>query len=531
MLRNRIRRAVLGGTLAASLVVLLAFAGAADAQCGGAAWKADFSPPDAVMSAADRAINATDTVVDTIVSAGIFRGGQSWNMESFSPLELEPSATAKFQVVDGLGPFTPELGTSRRLLVQETTPALAPNDAGAEPFFVRREGAITATGWIDQAFCDLVMEGDVNTEGGRDGRGSSSRQGLMARWDKGNNFYWFYVNFVTGEYAIWRAKSLGEQITVPGSQGTVEGFDSTRPYRLRFELVGDTLRGQVFSYSSNGTLEKVGDTGEVKDSDPHLQGVSGFLAELAMERPFEPLEASFANLSARPLIDRDPREPFEPKVDTQRQQPVDPASYASLFEAASSFERCGIAQGALARYDEVLEVYPEHVPSLKGKAWLLATAEDSRLRDPSRSVDLAQQAFNLALQSNNTRHQKRMKTVYDRSYFVELAYVLAAGYAAEGDFQTVDDSLSGDTDSTSAALTVDWALTLARDIDAEQGSNYSRELVRYGEKALEAYRAQQALYGVELPGVASLSDAACTDLADGQETDGSPSRPVLAPGG
>jgi hypothetical protein len=235
----------------------------------------------------------------TIKTAGeISNAGVTINLESFSALCLEPSATASFNV---LGPQTRALTKSsnrHHVVFDETKPALTANP-NKEPFYTRAEGAISAFAWVDGKFSNLLLSGEVNTDGGPGGKGAFSRQGLMARWDQGNNFYWFYIDFSNGHYGILRSRFFGVMEDLPGSGGTVKGFRSTKSYFLEFELKGDTATGRIYEETASGQKGALASqTPAVKDAEPFLTGINGYLAEISMANPFKPLHASFGQLSA-----------------------------------------------------------------------------------------------------------------------------------------------------------------------------------------------------------------------------------------
>lgn len=221
--------------------------------------------------------------------------GREVYFESFSPLELEPSVTAAYRLEEG------------EVIFNDTQPAIRPNPNGPPPY-LRAEGTISAITWVDETFSDVRMTGEFNTQRAD----VKSRQGLMARWDNGNNHYWFYVNFATGTYGIVRSRFFGVlMIDLPGSAGPIENFKSTNTYYLEFELRGDVARGRVYEQRPNGRRIPVGDTGDVVDEDPFLAGVSGTLFELwgdpagedslAVESIFVPLHGSYANVTATAL--------------------------------------------------------------------------------------------------------------------------------------------------------------------------------------------------------------------------------------
>jgi hypothetical protein len=220
------------------------------------------------------------------------------NLESFSALCLEPSASATFQVK---GPQTRALTKSanrNHVVFDESKPALTRNP-NKEPFYNRGEGAISAFAWVDGKFSNLLLTGEVNTDGGIGGKGAFSRQGLMARWDQGNNFYWFYIDYSTGTFGILRSRFFGIMADLPGSHSTLKGFKNTKSYFLEFELKGDTLQGRVYEQNASGEKGAlVAQTPQVKDSDPFMTGINGYLAEISMGNPFKPLHASFGQLAA-----------------------------------------------------------------------------------------------------------------------------------------------------------------------------------------------------------------------------------------
>ena len=239
----------------------------------------------------------------TIKSAGEIRAeGVVMNLETFSALCLEPSTSATFQV---LGPETRAMTKSSRsnhLVIHELKPALKENP-NKEPFFTRAEGAISAFTWIDGSFTNPLLSGEVNTDGGPSGKGSFSRQGLMARWDQGNNFYWFYIDYSNGTFAIMRSRFFGvmENLADDGGKNTwpVPNFKNTQSYLLEFELKGDTMKGRIYAQTAAGAKSTlVTETPLLRDKEPFAAGISGFLTEASINKPFEPLHGSFGTLSS-----------------------------------------------------------------------------------------------------------------------------------------------------------------------------------------------------------------------------------------
>lgn len=253
---------------------------------------------------AGQAWRANFPTATTVKSAGEYRGsGQHpvLRMESFSSLCLEPSATASFRVVEDKArrSLAPE-GTTNYVVFQDTQPGLQKNP-NPPPFYQRAPGTVSAFAWGPGEFSDVMLTGEFNLSGGADRKGAQSRQGLMARWDHGNNHYWFYINFNSGTYGIVRSRFFGVLMDdLPGTTGKVRNFGNTKPYYLEFQLVKDRVRGKAFERTSDGKLDMVGDTGWVQDANPQMSGVSAVLFETWIEAPFVPLEGSFANLTSTP---------------------------------------------------------------------------------------------------------------------------------------------------------------------------------------------------------------------------------------
>lgn len=252
------------------------------------------TPAQPAAATEGRAWSSRFTQIAKIPSAGKYKADVEWNFESFSPLCLEPSFTAVYTVG--------KLPNKNHIVFNDTNSGLKPNPA-PPPFFTRGEGAISAFGWVDSKYSDVRVTGEINTaaEAGNVAKPAKSRQGLLARWDQGNNYYWFNVNFATGSFGITRSRFFGVMDNLKGSVGDVKDFSNSKSYYLEFEMLGPVAHGRVYELDAAGNKKLVGDTGDVVDPEPHQQGVAGVLAELAFEAPYEPLQASFANVSASPI--------------------------------------------------------------------------------------------------------------------------------------------------------------------------------------------------------------------------------------
>ena len=428
-------------------------------------------------------------------------GGVIWILESFSPLELEPSGTANFVATSRPDPTRKSLLPNEgRLRFSDSRPGLIqnPEAKGDDPVFLRADGSITAMGWVDQEFTDLAVSADVNVEGGADGNGSFSRQGVMARWDKSNNFYWFFVDFAKGEYAIWRTSYFGQQKTLPGSLGKIEDFDNTKRYHLEFELRGADLRGRVYDRSEPGTRGKlVGDTGTIVDKDPQYRGVSGVLAELSQAAPFVPLEGSFSMVQSKSLAQD---APLKSKVaDLMANVRRNPESFSAHRELAKAQARSGQIRDAVNSYREALLRAPTDVESLNNLAFLQATSADESIFNPAEAVANAELAFDTIMRAMNTRHTEEIVTQYSKTYLLKVAYTQAAAYAANKQLTETEPIIGGDTDAGVAYAVIDWATEVARNEHLKFNTKQTGDLVSRFEEARSLFDQGKALIGVSQP--------------------------------
>lgn len=235
-------------------------------------------------------VTLSRTTAAPIASAGIYTapGQPRLLLDSFSALLMEPSTSATFAVRTVRG--------RNQMVFRDTRPALTRSTES--PGFRRSMGALHANARIDgPAMKNVVLTVDVNTSGGIQGRGATSRQGLLTRWDLATKWYWLGVNFATGTTFIVKFEPGGSMRELEGSIVKIENFDAKQSLFLVGTVIDDTLQLEVFDSSDRKV--KRADTGRVRDGQaPHLEaGAQAFMAELAFERRFDPLEASFANLS------------------------------------------------------------------------------------------------------------------------------------------------------------------------------------------------------------------------------------------
>jgi len=435
-----------------------------------------------------------------IRAAGEYDGEQVWELESFSALELEPSESATFRIFLGAG--------EREMVVDETKPGLIPNEDGGEPFFKRGEGAISALGWVETPFADVRVSADVNTEGGPQGKGAESRQGVIARWNEGNSYYWYYIDFSTGKYEILRSEGLGIFEPFLKSVGEVEGFDNRKPYRVLFEVLGGTLWGRVYDVDRNGKLGGlVGDTGKITDPEPLRDGISGVLTELALGAPFTPLEGSFARVSSVPISTR------RPDISPARQATGPLPSDARLAEALD-LAASGREGEAAERLEAMLEASPSEPRVLSRLAWVYATSPG--LDRAPRSLELAQQAVDEVLRELN----ETPTSTAGIDELVRAGLSLAAAYAANGNFdpqiseaevrQRAMAPPEGVSMSQAARALASskgggaiafgqWADEVTDHLLATRPSPETRALAQAADRALAAFTAGETLTNVPLP--------------------------------
>jgi len=222
------------------------------------------------------------TARGALKAQGEYAGSERWQFESFSLNMLQPSPTAAIQVEPA----------RRALVIQDPAPGLKQNPA-APPPWSPAAGSISVTGWVNVKFADVVVRGTVNAAGGS--AGSRSRQGLLARWDRHHSYYWFYVDFSSGQATIGKQQpGTATAVPLPGSEVAIPGFQKTAAYQLELEVVGPKLKGRIFDRKGKLLVE----TAEIEDATPHACGISGVNAELSLNAPFAPLSASFAGVSA-----------------------------------------------------------------------------------------------------------------------------------------------------------------------------------------------------------------------------------------
>jgi tetratricopeptide (TPR) repeat protein len=118
---------------------------------------------------------------------------------------------------------------------------------------------------------------------------------------------------------------------------------------------------------------------------------------------------------------------------------INPNYADAHYNLANTFLRIGRVEEALAHYSKVFEIDPNNVEAMNNMAWVLATWPETRIRDGTKSVDLAERADALTNRNNPV-----------------ISVTLAAAYAEAGRFpdalKTAERALKLATDQGNTAL-------------------------------------------------------------------------------
>jgi hypothetical protein len=214
----------------------------------------------------------------SITRSGTYNGDNLWTFLSTAAVSLNGSPTAFFTVANN------------QLTTGDPTAALAPNPNPPPPF-IPLSGSISNLAYIPSIFSDQVVTANVNVNVPVGAAGSSSRQGVMARWDFAENFYWLALDFFSGSVAIEKFGNDAAFATL--FESPVKGFDNKQSYKLQFTLMGSTLQGMVFDSVGNLILA----TGPIVDPQSIANGASGLLTEVSSNALYTPIRGSFSNFS------------------------------------------------------------------------------------------------------------------------------------------------------------------------------------------------------------------------------------------
>jgi hypothetical protein len=274
-----------GGTLAVSLGLALALG----TGCAPRASNRGVDPPAITGPGGWRATFPANLTHVALRSAAAYTpGAVTLSLDSATPLTSLPNRTGAWAVQPNQAdPFR------GHVVFQDSVPGLSANPANREQPFTRRNGSITAAITVIQEMIDARISVKVNVTGGPAGRGSSSRQGPMLRWNGANEYIACFVDFGTNEVYLWAARNAFEFDTL-GRQTVA--LDNTKSYRVDFEVRGRASHCKV----DDGTTV-VADTGEIVDARIPAQGSAGVLFELSQGKPDVPLEGSASEIESVPL--------------------------------------------------------------------------------------------------------------------------------------------------------------------------------------------------------------------------------------
>jgi Tfp pilus assembly protein PilF len=124
---------------------------------------------------------------------------------------------------------------------------------------------------------------------------------------------------------------------------------------------------------------------------------------------------------------------------------IDPNYLDAHVNLASALTRVGDLAQAIKHYNEALRLSPDYIDVINNLAWILATAEDAKIRNPAEAVNLAEHACEL--------------TKYEQPSLLDT---LAAAYAAGGRFSQAIET---------AEKAIDLAKKVSRDELAEEIQN------------------------------------------------------------
>jgi hypothetical protein len=273
-----------------ALVVSLGLALALGTGCAPRASNRGADPPAITAPSGWRATFPANLTHVALRSAAAYTpGAVTLNLDSATPLTSLPNQTGAWAVQPNQAdPFR------GRIVFQDSVPGLTPNPRSREQPYTRSGGSITAAITVTQEMTDARISAMVNVTGGPGGRGSSSRQGPMLRWNGANEYITCFVDFGTNQVYLYAARSAFEFDTL-GTQTVT--LDNRKSYRVNFEVRGQGGRCQVF----DGTTV-VADTGVITDARIPASGSAGILFELSQGRPDAPLEGSASEIESVALL-------------------------------------------------------------------------------------------------------------------------------------------------------------------------------------------------------------------------------------
>ncbi len=145
------------------------------------------------------------------------------------------------------------------------------------------------------------------------------------------------------------------------------------------------------------------------------------------------------------LVDSQPRKAIEAYGDVIE---IKKEHFLAWRSRGDAYLNIGQHAEAVADFEEALKLEPSDISVLNNLAWVLATSPDDKVRDASRSIELATQACE--------------QSGYSKSHILST---LAAAYAESGDFETA----------------IKWSQKAVDMEDPEHAEQLSHELTSYQE--------------------------------------------------
>jgi tetratricopeptide (TPR) repeat protein len=133
------------------------------------------------------------------------------------------------------------------------------------------------------------------------------------------------------------------------------------------------------------------------------------------------------------------------------------------FNAATKARESRNYAAALAAYDKVLELDPNHFDALHDKAWILATHRDPAVRNPKQALELAMRAStNLAKWGLLRKDKDTYSEMASTGRNMLIMGTIAGALAADGKFRSAPREL----EAGSAAMAERQALQGSMDLAA-----------------------------------------------------------------
>lgn len=184
----------------------------------------------------------------------------------------------------------------------------------------------------------------------------------------------------------------------------------------------------------------------------------------------EPLPAAgpFVDWMRSSLFGCGPEHPAAAQLAASRPQPAAPADAEAALEEARALVAAGDLRRAIDAYEGILEQQPDHVPALDELGWLLATASDAALRDPTRAMELGDEVVRIT--------HYRDRRAWSKARKVRSAHTLAVAHAAAGSFERALDYAR-------------WSAEVAGRLHEVEGAGWSAALLQLSEELTALFEA------------------------------------------